>query len=332
MTDQGKTPKVTRPIPTTLAYAPATNPAAEHDEAFDVFTVGKILEQDVGTTGKPGSMVSSEDRLRQALTRSDADKRADLEAAAKTAYIAEVDDFRNMPEYKDLLKKVMAARSTDVGKFLKARSRLVHSLDTCRCIGLGEAMNPLMHLAPDAKYKELADISTKLRKITEDFYKAVIEDIKPLSAKDFSLTVAEPEKVKTAWVVKLQTYATHLPAEILKHKNLMQQFESKYQEVLGSVDWDAVRTAMGGSKPADKDKQQAIKGLAKAEMRVYGVLEAFDEVAPRIQELVRAIGTLVQAKKVAADVDALDDPSKGPPSELHTLADAGRKFMRAQAS
>ncbi len=323
MTAQGKIPQVTRPIPTTLAYAPATSAQAEHDEAFDVFTVGKILEQDVGTwssTRSPGSTASSEDRLRQALTRSDADQRADLEAAAKTAYIAEVDDFRNMAEYRDLLKEVMAARSTAAGKFLKARSRLVHSLDTCRCVELGEAMNPILHLAPDVKYTELANISTQIRKITEDYYKAVIEEIKPLSAKDFSGTVDEveeekPEAPKRRWISKLQTYATLLPTEILKHKNLMQQFEAKYQEVLRSVRWDDVRTAMGGSKPADKDKQQAIKGLAKAEVRVYGVLGAFDEVAPRIAELVRAIHALVEAKS----------------GELQTIREAGRKFMLAQA-
>jgi hypothetical protein len=102
--------------------------------------------------------------------------------------------------------------------------------------------------------------------------------------------------------------------ELAKHKNLMKQFESKYQEVLRSVDWDAVRTAMGGSKPADKDKQQAIKGLAKAEMRVYGVVDAFDEVAPRIAELMQAIRTLPQAKS----------------GELQTIREAGRKFMLAQ--
>jgi translation elongation factor EF-G len=193
-------------------------------------------------------------------------------------------------------------------------------------------MDPILHLAPPAKYAELENISTQIRKITEDYYKAVIEKIKPLSAKDFSGTVDEAEAAKIEWIVKLRTYATQLPAEILKHKNLMQQFEAKYQEVLRSVDWDAVRTAMGGSKLTDKQKQQAIEGLAKAEMRVYGVLDAFDEVAPRITELVRAIGSLVEAKSVAAAVDALDDPRKGPPSELHTLGEAGRKFMRAQAS
>ncbi len=94
----------------------------------------------------------------------------------------------------------------------------------------------------------------------------------------------------------------------------MQQFVSKYQEVLGSVDWDALRTPMGGSKLTDTQKQQAIDGLAKAEMRVYGVFAAFDEVAPRIAELVRAIGTLVQAKS----------------GELETIREAGRKFMLAR--
>ena len=315
MTAQGKTPQVTREIGTTEAYAPKSSPKAEHDEAFDIFTVGKILERDVGTPGKPGSTASSEDRLRQALTRSDADKRADLEAAAKTAYIAEVDDFRNMPEYKDLLKEVMAARSTAVGKFLKARFRLVHSLDTCRCQELGAAMEPINLLAPGAKYAELNDISTEIRKITEDYYKAVIEEIKPLSAKDFSGTFAEADEKAKWWIAMLQKYATQLPVELVKHKNLMQQFVSKYQEVLGSVDWDAVRTAMGGSKLTDKQKQQAIEGLAKAEMRVYGVLDAFAEVAPRIAELVRAIRTLPQAKS----------------GELQTIREAGRKFMLAQA-
>lgn len=315
MTAQGKTPKVTRSIGTTEGYAPPSRAQAEHDEAFDVFTVGKILERDVGTPGKPGSTASSEDRLRQALTRSDADKRADLEAAAKTAYIAEVDDFRNMPEYKDLLKEVMAARSTAAGTFLKARSRLVHSLDTCRCVELGEAMNPILHLAPPEKYAELENISTQIRQITEDYYKAVIEEIKPLSAKDFSGTVKEADEKKAPErIAMLQKHATLLPVELAEHKNLMRQFESKYQEVLGSVDWDAVRTAMGGSKLTDKQKQQAIEGLAKAEMRVYGVLDAFDEVAPRIQDLVRAIRALPQAKS----------------GELQTIREAGRKFMMAQ--
>jgi len=314
MTAQGKTPQVTRTLGTTMEYAPPkSHPEAEHDEAFDIFTVGKILERDVGTPGKPGSTASSEDRLRQALTRSDADKRADLEAAAKTAYIAEVDDFRNMPEYKDLLKEVMAARSTAVGKFLKARSRLVHSLDVCRCEELGQAMNPISHLAAGVKYNELIDIYAKIRNTTEDYYKAVIRDIS-LSAKDFSGTVDEAGAAGQMWIAKLQKYATQLPVELAKHKNLMKQFESKYQDVLRSVDWDAVRTAMGGSKVADKDKQQAIKGLAKAEMRVYGILDAFDEVAPRIAELVQAIGALPQAKS----------------GELRTIREAGRKFVAAQ--
>jgi serine/threonine protein kinase len=315
MTAQGKTPPVSRPIPTTMAYAPATSPQLEHDEAFDIFTVGKILEQDIGTPGRPGSIASSEDRLRQALTRSDADKRADLEAAAKTAYIAEVDDFRRMPAYKDLLKEVMAAGSTAVGRFLKARSRLVHSLDTCRCEELGAAIDPILHLAPAAKYAELEDICIKIRKITGDYYKAVIGEIKPLSAKDFSGTVAQAEEKAPEQIAMLQKYATQLPVELVKHKNLMQEFESKYQEVLRSVDWDAVRTALGGSKLTDKQKQQAIAGLAKAEMRVYGVLDAFDEVAPRIAELVRAIRALPQAKS----------------GELQTIREAGRKFMLALA-
>jgi serine/threonine protein kinase len=314
MTAQGKTPQVTRTLGTTMEYAPPkSHPEAEHDEAFDIFTVGKILERDVGTPGKPGSTASSADRLREALTRSDADKRADLEAAAKTAYIAEVDDFRNMPEYKDLLKEVMAARSTAVGKFLKARSRLVHSLDVCRCEELGQAMNPISHLAAGVKYNELTDIYAKIRNTTEDYYKAVIRDIS-LSAKDFSGTVDEAGAAGQMWIAKLQKYATQLPVELAKHKNLMKQFESKYQDVLRSVDWDAVRTAMGGSKVADKDKQQAIKGLAKAEMRVYGILDAFDEVAPRIAELVQAIGALPQAKS----------------GELRTIREAGRKFVAAQ--
>lgn len=191
-----------------------------------------------------------------------------------------------MAEYKDLLKEVMAAQSTAVGKFVKARSRLVHSLDTCRCVALGDAMDPIMHLAPDVKYNELADISTEIRKKTEDYYEAVIEEIKPLSAKDFSGTVDDAKKKVPDWIAMLQTHRTKLPAELVEHKNLMKKFEAKYQEVLRSVDWDAVRTAMGGSKLTDKQKQQAIEGLAKAEMRVYGVLDAFDEVAPRIAELV----------------------------------------------
>ncbi len=314
MTTQGKTPQVTREIGTTEAYAPKTSPKAEHDEAFDIFTVGKILERDLGTAGKPGSTAGSAARLRQALTRSDADKRSDLEAAAKTAYVAEVADFRNMPEYKDLLKEVMAARSTAVGKFLKARFGLVHSLDTCRCQELGAAMEPINLLAPSAKYAELNDISIGIRKITDDYYKAVIEEIKPLSTKDFAGTFAEADENAKWWIAMLQKYATQLPVELVKHKNLMQQFVSKYQEVLGSVDWDALRTPMGGSKLTDTQKQQAIDGLAKAEMRVYGVFAAFDEVAPRIAELVRAIGTLVQAKS----------------GELETIREAGRKFMLAR--
>jgi serine/threonine protein kinase len=309
MTAQGKTPKVTREIGHTLAYAPSS-PKAEHDEAFDIFTVGKILERDLGTLGKPGSTASSADRLRQALTRSDADKRADLKAAAKTAYIAEVNDFRNMPEYKDLLKEVMAAQSTAVGKFVKARFRLVHSLDICCCDALGPAMEPINLLASDAKYAELNDISIEIRKMTDDYYKAVIQEIKPLSAKDFSGTVAEPEEKAQWWVVVLRQENRKLDRVLLQHRDLMRQFVSKYQEVLRSVDWVAM-----GSKLTDKQKQQAIDGLAKAEMRVYGVLDAFDEVAPRIAELVQAIGALVQAKS----------------GELQTIREAGRKFMLAQA-
>ena len=314
MTAQGKTPQVTRAVGTTMAYAPATSPQAEHDEAFDIFTVGKILERDVGTPGKPGSTASSEDRLRQALTASDADKRADLEAAAKTAYIAEVDDFRNMPEYKDLLKEVMAAWSTAVGRFLKARSRLVHSLDICCCEALGPAIDPISHLATGVTYNELVEICAKIRKITEPYYKAVIQDISPLSAKDFSGTVADAGAAVRRWNEKLGNYAMQLPVELAKHKNLMKQFVSKYQELLGSVDWDAARRAMGGSKQADKDKQRAIMGLAKAEMRVYGVLDAFDEVALRIPELMRATQHLPQAKS----------------GELQTIREAGQKFMLAR--
>jgi serine/threonine protein kinase len=311
MTAQGKTPQVAREIGTTEPYAPPKgSPKVEHDEAFDIFTVGKILERDLGTLGKPGSTASSADRLRQALTRSDADKRADLKAAAKTAYIAEVNDFRNMPEYKDLLKEVMAAQSTAVGKFVKARFRLVHSLDICCCDALGPAMEPINLLASDAKYAELNDISIEIRKMTDDYYKAVIQEIKPLSAKDFSGTVAEPEEKAQWWVVVLRQENRKLDRVLLQHRDLMRQFVSKYQEVLRSVDWVAM-----GSKLTDKQKQQAIDGLAKAEMRVYGVLDAFDEVAPRIAELVQAIGALVQAKS----------------GELQTIREAGRKFMLAQA-
>jgi hypothetical protein len=184
-------------------------------------------------------------------------------------------------------------------------------------------MEPINLLAPGAKYAELNDISIEIRKMTDDYYKAVIEDIKPLSAKDFSGTFAEAGKNAKWWIAMLQKYATQLPVELVKHKNLVRQFVSKYQEVLGSVDWDAVRTAMSGSKLAGKQKQQAIEGLAKAEMRMYGVLDAFDEVAPRIQELVRAINTLVEAK--------LEAKPGAKPGELETIREAGRKFMMAQA-
>jgi len=313
MTAQGKTPQVTREIGTTKVYAPDTSPKKEHDEAFDIFTVGNILERDLGTPGKPGSTASSSDRLRQALTRSDADKRADLEAAAKTAYIAEVNDFRNMPEYKDLLKEVMAAQSTALGKFVKARFRLVHSLDICRCEDLQAAVEAMIVLAPGAKCDEPADIFREILKITDDCYKAVIREIEPLSAKDFSGTFAEADEKAKGWVLVLRQENRKLDRVRLQHRDLVQQFVSKYQEALGNVDWDAVRTALGGSKQADKDKQQAIEGLAKAEMRMYGVLDAFDEVAPRIAELVRAIGALVQAKS----------------GELQTIRDAGRKFVHA---
>jgi serine/threonine protein kinase len=315
MTAQGKTPQVTREIGTTKVYAPDTSPKKEHDEAFDIFTVGNILERDFGTPGKPGSTASSSARLRQALTRSDADKRADLEAAAKTAYVAEVDDFRNMPQYKDLLKEVMAAQSTAVGKFVKARFRLVHSLDICRCEDLQAAVEAMIVLAPGAKSDEPADIFREILKITDDYYKAVIREIEPLSAKDFSGTFAEADEKAKWWVLVLRQENRKLDRVLLQHRDLVQQFVSKYQEVLGNVDWDAVRTALGGSKQADKDKQQAIEGLAKAEMRMYGVLDAFDEVAPRIAELVRAIGDLLQAKS----------------GELQTIREAGRKFMMAQA-
>ena len=318
MTAQGKTPQVTRVIGITKTHAPQDSPKAAHDEAFDIFTVGKILERDLGTPAKPGSTASSADRLRAALTRSDADKRADLEAAAKTAYIAEVDDFRNMPEYKDLLKEVMAARSTAVGTFVKARFRLVHSLDICCCKDLQAAMELIINLAPGAKSNELADTFTEIRKITEDCYEAVIQEIKPLSAKDFSGTFAEADEKAKWWVVVLRQEKKKLDRVLLQHRDLVQQFVSKYQEVLGSVDWDA----MGGSQLTDKQKQQAderkqlaIEQLAKAEMRVYDVLAAFDEVAPRIAELVQAIGALVQAKS----------------GELQTIREAGRKFMLAQA-
>jgi serine/threonine protein kinase len=317
MTAQGKTPQVTRVIGITKTHAPQDSPKAAHDEAFDIFTVGKILERDLGTPAKPGSTASSADRLRAALTRSDADQRADLEAAAKTAYIAEVDDFRNMPEYKDLLKEVMAAQSTAVGKFVKARFRLVHSLDICCCKDLQAAMELIINLAPGAKSNELADTFTEIRKITEDYYEAVIQEIKPLSAKDFSGTFDEADEKAKWWVLVLRQENRKFDRVLLQHRDLVRQFVSKYQEVLGSVDWDA----MGGSKLTDKQKQQAderkqlaIEQLAKAEMRVYDVLAAFDEVAPRIAELVRAIGALLQAKS----------------GELQTIREAGRKFVAAQ--
>jgi hypothetical protein len=204
----------------------------------------------------------------------------------------------------------MAAQSTAVGKFVKARFRLVHSLDICCCDALGPAMEPINLLASDAKYAELNDISIEIRKMTDDYYKAVIQEIKPLSAKDFSGTVAEPEEKAQWWVVVLRQENRKLDRVLLQHRDLMRQFVSKYQEVLRSVDWVAM-----GSKLTDKQKQQAIDGLAKAEMRVYGVLDAFDEVAPRIAELVQAIGALVQAKS----------------GELQTIREAGRKFMLAQA-
>jgi hypothetical protein len=311
MTAQGKTPQVTREIGTTEAYAPKTSPKAAHDEAFDIFTVGKILARDLGTPGKPGSTASSADRLRQALTRSDADKRADLKAAAKTAYIAEVNDFRNMPEYKDLLKEVMAGQPTAVGKFVKARFRLVHSLDICCCDALGQAMEPINLLAKSKKYAELNDISIEIRKMTEDYYKAVTKEIEPLSGKDFSGTFAEADKKAEWWVLVLHQLHRKLKPVLLQHRDLVQQFVSKYQDVLKSVDW----ASPGDSKLTDKQKQQAIDQLAKGEMRVYGVLDAFDEVAPRIAELVRAIGALVQAKS----------------GELQTIREAGRRFMMAQA-
>jgi hypothetical protein len=171
-------------------------------------------------------------------------------------------------------------------------------------------MEPIYLLASDAKYAELRDISIAIRKTTEDYYKAVIAKINPLSAKDFSGTVAEPEEKAQWWVVVLRQENRKLDRVLLQHRDLMRQFVSKYQEVLRSVDWVAM-----GSKLTDKQKQQAIDGLAKAEMRVYGVLDAFDEVAPRIAELVQAIGALVQAKS----------------GELQTIREAGRKFMLAQA-
>src|SRR5262249_8484987 len=103
-----------------------------------------------------------------------------------------------------------------------------------------------------------------------------------------------------------------------EHKALVQEFVSKYQEVLGSLDWDALRTAMGGSKSKDKEEQKAIQGLAKAEMRLYGVLAAFDEVSPRIEELLRAITDLVQA---------INDLVQAKPGELETIREAGKKFI-----
>jgi serine/threonine protein kinase len=312
MTAQGKTPKVTREIGTTEGYAPPGRAQAEHDEAFDVFTVGKILERDVGTPGKSGSTASSSDRLRQALTRSDADKRADLDAAAKTAYIAEVTDFRDSPEYTKLLKQVMDARLTAVGKFLKARSRLVYFLDICRCQELGGAIDPISILATGTgKEVELENICIKIRQITDDYYKAVIDEIKRLSAKDFKGTFQDADNMGIGWILALRKYEIQLRTDIPTHKGLVTQLEAKYQQVLGSINWDAVRTAMGGSKDKDKQQQQAVKGLAKAEMRLYSVLDAFDEVVPRITELRQAILALVQAKS----------------GELQTIREAGQKFL-----
>jgi serine/threonine protein kinase len=341
MTAQGKTPQVAREIGTTEPYAPPKgSPKVEHDEAFDIFTVGKILERDLGTPGEAGGTASSADRLRQALTRSDADKRSDLEAAAKTAYIAEVNDFRNTPEYKDLLKEVMAAQSTALGKFIKARFRLVHCLDICRCDKIRTAMEPIDLLAganPGAKYDELHDIFKKIRETTDDYYKAVITKINPLSAKDFSGTVAKADEKAKSWIEMLQEYATKDPArsgritlfamEHVKHKNLVQKFVSKYEEVLGSVDWNALRAPTGGSKISDEQKQIAIDELAKAEMRLSGILEAFDEVAPRIAELVRAIGELVRA--INTLVQAKMEAPGAKPGELETIRKAGWKFVAA---
>jgi len=113
------------------------------------------------------------------------------------------------------------------------------------------------------------------------------------------------------WILALRKYEIQLRTDIPTHKGLVTQLEAKYQQVLGSINWDAVRTAMGGSKDKDKQQQQAVKGLAKAEMRLYSVLDAFDEVVPRITELRQAILALVQAKS----------------GELQTIREAGQKFL-----
>jgi len=116
--------------------------------------------------------------------------------------------------------------------------------------------------------------------------------------------------------------------EHVKHKNLVQKFVSKYEEVLGSVDWNALRAPTGGSKISDEQKQIAIDELAKAEMRLSGILEAFDEVAPRIAELVRAIGELVRA--INTLVQAKMEAPGAKPGELETIRKAGWKFVAAQ--
>ena len=316
MTAQGKTPQVTRQIGITEGYAPgkAANGARRSVRYLHGGQDFRTRSRDAGKAGQHGEFGGSTSRSAHPLRRRQACR---SRGSGQDGLHRGGRWFPQMPEYKDLLKEVMAARSTAVGKFLKARFRLMHSLDTCCCKDLQAAME-LIFLLLGSKSDELAEIFTEIRKTTEDYYKAVIQEIKRLSAKDFSGTVAEADGKAKWWIATLQKYATQLPVELVKHKNLIQKFVSKYQEALGSVDWDALRTPMGGSKLTDKQKkdadnrkQQVIEGLAKAEMRVYGVLDAFDEVAPRIQELVRAIGSLVEAKSVAAAVDALDDPEEG---------------------
>ncbi len=303
MNQQGKTESTKEMVATTRDFYPREDPQRPHDEAFDIYSVGKILEKQLGVGQSPNSGATSGDRARVALTKDEPEARANLEAAAKTAYISQVKEFSETAEFKKLIGALMEPKSKAIATFIKAKDNLWDLLDGARFERLTHTQSILTHLGfPDAVTDGFLKRIEKLAESSNALIEGPQGEVNSIEIKQFAGGANKARETAKSLVAQLQVSQKKVVARIPQLKKEVAAILNDYNQAILKADWGPIQKLLTEPLPdnetqrffSEKRQEEVLFSLKTAAMLTEAGDSSLDEIGPAYQALINAITALPQ--------------------------------------
>ncbi len=293
MDEKGTISNVDRPVAFTPGFDAPEGATKDHDEAFDIFSVGQILNQELGVGKSPAKGATSADRTMDALTKTEKDARSRLQEASETAYISQIGTFTETEVFKDLIKQLMEPSSKAIGSFIKAQGKLLELLDLAKCVKLSTLCGVLTAMNEVTAAEELTDRIVKVGTASRAFAEPAFDAVKAIQLKQFAGGAGKARERAKVVTAELQKAEQALRGQLPQIKKDVGELINKYNQTLKKADWEPVRKGLS-VEPRPKPMMEFLKDLPKGAMDAEAVLASFDDIPGAYQSFIKAINDLPQ--------------------------------------